>query len=171
MGARKPETENGRNPASGRARFWLPRKSRSADPGRIPGASNSGARWSAARHGGVLGPMTVVELVEHAQAQGITLEAAGDRLRVTPAARLSPELRAALREHKAEVLALLTGPRPPGATVPGAPDRARRPAHGGDRRRLRRPGADRHPLQPDARRDGLPGPPPRRRGRAGGGGH
>jgi len=47
-------------------------------------------------------------LVAELQARGITLERQGDGLRVRPISRLTPEERAALRCHKAEVLALLT---------------------------------------------------------------
>jgi hypothetical protein len=53
-------------------------------------------------------------LLDHAKAAGLTLEAAPDgRLLVTPRSRLTPELRAALLEHKAALLAALAGPRPP----------------------------------------------------------
>jgi hypothetical protein len=54
-----------------------------------------------------------VALLDRARAAGLTLEAAGDKLRVSPGDRLTPELADALRAHKAEVLAALAGPRPP----------------------------------------------------------
>jgi hypothetical protein len=65
--------------------------------------------------------MNALELVERARAEGLTLEPAGDRLRVRPRERLTPELRAALTERKAEVLALLSAPSRPEPPVP-SPD-------------------------------------------------
>lgn len=41
------------------------------------------------------------------EADGFDLVAAGDRLRVRPPARLTPDLLAALRQHKADLLMLL----------------------------------------------------------------
>jgi hypothetical protein len=51
--------------------------------------------------------VTPLELVEQARAEGLTLEAAGDRLRVRPKDRLPPELRAALIAQKPAILQLL----------------------------------------------------------------
>jgi len=48
------------------------------------------------------------DLLDRAAALGVRVElAARDRLRAHAAERLTPELRAELREHKAEILALL----------------------------------------------------------------
>ncbi len=41
------------------------------------------------------------------EAEGFNVVAAGDRLRVRPPARVTPELLAALRQHKADLLTLL----------------------------------------------------------------
>ena len=49
----------------------------------------------------------VVELVAQLRARGVTLEPDGPTLVVRPAAAVRPEEIAALRQHKAEVLALL----------------------------------------------------------------
>jgi hypothetical protein len=46
------------------------------------------------------------------QARGVELVAAGDRVRFRPGEAVAPEDRAALRWHKAAVLALLRGPDP-----------------------------------------------------------
>jgi hypothetical protein len=46
-------------------------------------------------------------------ARGVQLEAVGERLRFRPAAAVSPDLRAALVAHKAEVLARLREAGPP----------------------------------------------------------
>src|SRR5438128_2631752 len=54
--------------------------------------------------------MTAQEILEEIKMLGGRLEARGDRLRVdVPAGALTPELKAALAEHKTEVLAVLTG--------------------------------------------------------------
>ncbi|MBN2507028.1 MAG: hypothetical protein JXQ71_10070 [Verrucomicrobia bacterium] len=45
------------------------------------------------------------DLCLEAAAQGIRLQVAGDRLKVTPADRFTPDLIDRLREHKAELLA------------------------------------------------------------------
>jgi len=60
--------------------------------------------------------VTVQDVLAQATAAGLTLEAAGDRLRVRPRDRLTPELRAALLAHKPALLALLGG-LPDPATV------------------------------------------------------
>jgi hypothetical protein len=52
----------------------------------------------------------VVELVATLQARGVMLRPDGDRLHVRPVEALTPEELAALREHKADVLALLAAP-------------------------------------------------------------
>jgi hypothetical protein len=57
--------------------------------------------------------VTPLELVERARAEGLTLEAAGDRLRVRPKDRLTPKLRAALIEQKPAILRLLGAPDDP----------------------------------------------------------
>jgi hypothetical protein len=49
-------------------------------------------------------------LVANLRARGVTLKPDGDKLRVRPSSRLTPDELAALREHKADVLALLTAP-------------------------------------------------------------
>ena len=56
--------------------------------------------------------MTAAKLLERVQAEGFTLTlGAAGALIVAPASRLTEELRAELRAHKAEVLAALAGPR------------------------------------------------------------
>lgn len=52
--------------------------------------------------------MNVPELLDVLAQSGITLEALGDRLRYSPASRVSPELLDGLKAHKAELLAMLT---------------------------------------------------------------
>ena len=53
--------------------------------------------------------MTADEILAVAQHAGVRLSARGDRLHVqAPAGALTPELRAALARHKAELLALLS---------------------------------------------------------------
>ncbi len=56
--------------------------------------------------------MTAVEVLEALRARGVTLEAAGDRLRYRPSQLVPPDLRAALVAHKPELLRLLTRARP-----------------------------------------------------------
>src|SRR5262245_63434904 len=48
-----------------------------------------------------------VELLEGLRRRGFALAPEGDSLRITPSSRLSPELRQAIRAHRAELLALL----------------------------------------------------------------
>src|SRR4051794_34335069 len=48
---------------------------------------------------------TAAELLNELRGQGFTLAADGDRIRVTPATRLTAELRDRLRRHKADLLA------------------------------------------------------------------
>jgi hypothetical protein len=57
-------------------------------------------------------------LLERVRAAGLTLEAAGDRLRISPGDRLPEDLRAGLVKHKAEVLAALADPRRPAPPEP-----------------------------------------------------
>ena len=70
--------------------------------------------------------MTATELLTTCRQVGIRLEARGDRLRYeAPAGSLTPELRATLTEHKAELLSLLAAPQfvmlqPGGLTLPQA---------------------------------------------------
>jgi hypothetical protein len=51
--------------------------------------------------------MTAAELCRQAAALGLRLEPAGDRLAVTPGRLCPPDFAAELRQHKAELLALL----------------------------------------------------------------
>ena len=51
--------------------------------------------------------MTALELYQEATRHGLRLEPRGDKLAVIPANRVPPDFVAALREHKAELLALL----------------------------------------------------------------
>jgi TubC N-terminal docking domain len=50
-------------------------------------------------------------LVANLRSRGVTLEPRGDKLRVVPASAVTPEEVDALRQHKAEVLALLAPAR------------------------------------------------------------
>lgn len=54
--------------------------------------------------------MIAVDIIRNAAAAGITLAARGDQLAVTPATKLSPDLRALLIAHKTELLAYLRQP-------------------------------------------------------------
>jgi len=58
---------------------------------------------------------TAATLVADLRARGLVIEAVGDRLKITPPGVLTEADRAALRAHKAALLALLR--------APGAPDR------------------------------------------------
>ena len=51
------------------------------------------------------------ELLAELRARGIQLEPAGDKLRFTPADAVTPELREAIRQHKAALLSLLNPQR------------------------------------------------------------
>ena len=67
------------------------------------------------------------ELLARLRGQGLILAAAGDRVRVTPASWLTPELRTQIRRHKTELLAVLDVPAP--STAAGAaPARPEAPA-------------------------------------------
>lgn len=57
---------------------------------------------------------TTNELLATLRARGVVLEPAGDKLRYAPADVVAPELREAIRQHKAALLALLTPARTPG---------------------------------------------------------
>jgi hypothetical protein len=61
--------------------------------------------------------MNAAQLLTELRARGIQLEPAGDGLRVRAAAPPEPELREAIRRHKAELLALLAPPPLPAAVV------------------------------------------------------
>src|SRR4051794_34375564 len=50
---------------------------------------------------------TVAELLSDLRGQGFTLATEGDRIRITPASRLTAEQRDLVRLHKAELLATL----------------------------------------------------------------
>ena len=54
----------------------------------------------------------VQELLEAVHASGVTIRADGSDLKIKPAGILSPELKSRLREHKADLLALLNGKQP-----------------------------------------------------------
>ena len=54
--------------------------------------------------------MTAEELLNAAQAQGLTLVADGTQLRIRPGSRLTPELLTHLRARKSELIDLLTWP-------------------------------------------------------------
>ena len=56
--------------------------------------------------------MTPSELLALLHARSITLALAGDRLAATPKSAVTPELRAAITEHKAALLGMLRTPRP-----------------------------------------------------------
>jgi len=47
------------------------------------------------------------EIIQRCQCQGIQLSPNGDKLRVIPASKVTPELRAALLQHKPEILRML----------------------------------------------------------------
>ncbi len=63
--------------------------------------------------------MTACDLLAELQGRGIELAVAGDRLRFRPVSAVGPALRAALAEHKPELLRLLRQDRPPQATLAG----------------------------------------------------
>ena len=53
--------------------------------------------------------MTTTELMAHLAGQGFTLAPEGADIRIRPSSRLTPELRSEIRNHKSELLALITG--------------------------------------------------------------
>jgi TubC N-terminal docking domain len=53
--------------------------------------------------------VTAADLLADLARQGFTLAPEGEDLRVRPASRLAEDLREAVRQHKAELLALLRG--------------------------------------------------------------
>jgi hypothetical protein len=57
--------------------------------------------------------VTVVQLLANLVCQGFRITRAGDGVRVAPAARLTDEVRQAVRAHKPALLALLSSPRGP----------------------------------------------------------
>jgi len=68
--------------------------------------------------------MTASELLDTLRGQGFRLTAEGDRIRVTPASRLTAEQRDAIRQHRTELLAALGtvaegGPAAPATWPPG----------------------------------------------------
>jgi hypothetical protein len=62
--------------------------------------------------------MTAADLLAEVNNRGITLEALGDVLRVTPRDALTDDLRRALKAHKAALLALLAPERSPDGGCP-----------------------------------------------------
>lgn len=62
--------------------------------------------------------MSAAAVLLDLRARGFTLTAAGERLLVAPADRLTDELRAAIRQHK-PVLVAVTQATTPGARLPG----------------------------------------------------
>jgi hypothetical protein len=59
--------------------------------------------------------MTATELLDDLACRGFTLAREGDGIRLTPATRLTVDLRQAIAAHKPALLALLAGPdRPSG---------------------------------------------------------
>lgn len=66
-------------------------------------------------------PATLVALVAQLQARGVILRPDGETLKVRPVSKVAPEELEGLRQHKAEVLALLTNaPEPPITLDPAA---------------------------------------------------
>lgn len=57
-------------------------------------------------------------LLKALQSQGYTLAVEGEQLRLAPASRLSPELRAEVRAHKAALLALVSHAKLSGSVTP-----------------------------------------------------
>ena len=69
------------------------------------------------------GNMTPATILRDLQALGITLRAQGDKLRFHPRDAMTPELLAGIRDHKQDLLRLLTEPTPaPGCGSPGGDD-------------------------------------------------
>lgn len=63
--------------------------------------------------------MGAADLLQHLSAAGLSLQADGDRLTVTPRERLTDPLRDAIKAHKAELIAALAAPAsPPQALAP-----------------------------------------------------
>jgi len=62
-------------------------------------------------------PVTAAALVADLAALGIQLEADGERLRFRPCEKVTPDLAAKLRTHKAALLAMLA-PNPPSPPTP-----------------------------------------------------
>jgi TubC N-terminal docking domain len=62
--------------------------------------------------------MTPEDLLAEARERGIVLRAAGDRLQFRPVNRVPPELREELRQHKAQLLAILKAGPTVGESLP-----------------------------------------------------
>jgi len=63
--------------------------------------------------------MTTADLMAELRRRGIELKADGNRLRFRPVSAVPPDLRAAMTEHKAEILAVLAGDDLPIVDPPG----------------------------------------------------
>jgi len=61
--------------------------------------------------------VTARDLLAELQARGVELVAAGDKLRYRPRSAVEPGLIRVMREHKAEIMALLTGAPAPRSTA------------------------------------------------------
>ena len=68
--------------------------------------------------------MTGAEIVHRAEAAGLHLRTVGDRIMVSPARELTPDLAALLREHREDVVAVLSPE--PARVLPFDPSRRRR---------------------------------------------
>ena len=71
--------------------------------------------------------MTAHELIAQLQEKGVELKSSGDRLVIdAPKGTITPEIRSALAEHKADLLAILSQPAAPAtqaaAEAPAAPE-------------------------------------------------
>jgi ubiquinone/menaquinone biosynthesis C-methylase UbiE len=71
--------------------------------------------WASGENSEVL-KMSAAQLLEELHAHGFTLSVGGDRVRVNPASRLTPELRQAIVSHRTELLTLLAGAAGPART-------------------------------------------------------
>ena len=82
-----------------------------------------------------------LDLLREVSEAGGTVRLEGDMLRLSAPEPLPDELRARLRQHKAEIVALLSAAEPANDVAAGAPAWAgrRRPAAGDRRRRPRHP--------------------------------
>ena len=79
-----------------------------------------------------------LDLLRQVTETGGTVRLEGDMLRLSAPEPLPDELRARLRQHKAEIVALLSAAEPANDAAPVAAER-RRPAAGDRRRRPRHP--------------------------------
>ena len=64
--------------------------------------------------------MGAFDLLQHLRVAGLIVMADGDRLTVTPRARLADDLRDRINAHKAELLVALTAPAGPDAIAPAS---------------------------------------------------